>query len=210
MRKPLNSPASFLPISLTSYVSKLFERTLLSRLLFFVESNFILSPHHKLISAGLPPCFARWTQSFLSDRCACMFYQNHKSRSFRVRRGIPEGSVFGPVLFSLFNNDLLLCLLPSAALFMLTIWPYGSPPPRSPLRWKPHQELCFGWSAGLSTGVFLSIPANVRPTSQSIPTKLASNPTSSYSTLSSASIPLQLFLGSPLTALFPFLNMYLR
>ena len=46
----------------------------------------------------------------------------------------------------------LLCLLPSAALFTLTIWPFGSPRPRSPLRWRPHKELCFNWSAGLSTG----------------------------------------------------------
>ena len=44
IEKPLNSPASFRPISLTSCVSKLFERILLSRLLFFLESNFILSP----------------------------------------------------------------------------------------------------------------------------------------------------------------------
>ena len=32
--------------------------------------------------------------------------------------------------------------------------------------WRPHKELCFDWSAGLSTGVFLSIRANVRPPSQ--------------------------------------------
>ena len=154
MGKPLDSPASFRPISLTSCVSKLFERIILSRLLFFLESNPTLSPrqagfrpgrstldqilylsqsisdgfnkprpgsrtilstidfskafdsvwhpalYHKLISAGLPPCFARWTQSFLSDRRACVVYQNHKSRSFRVRRGVVQGSVLGPVLFS--------------------------------------------------------------------------------------------------------------
>ena len=35
MRMPLDSPASFRPISLTSCVSKLFERIILSRLLFF-------------------------------------------------------------------------------------------------------------------------------------------------------------------------------
>ena len=112
MGKPLDSPASFRPISLTSCVSKLFERIILSRLLLFLESNSILSPRqagfrpgrstldqilylspsisdefnkprpssrtilttidfsktfdsvwhsalfHKLISAGLPPCFA--------------------------------------------------------------------------------------------------------------------------------------------------------
>ena len=33
------------------------------------------------------------------------------------------------------------------------------------LRWSPHKELCFDWSAGLSTGVFLSIRANMRPIS---------------------------------------------
>ena len=44
MGKPLDSPASFRPISLTSCVSKLFERIILSRFLFFLESNSILSP----------------------------------------------------------------------------------------------------------------------------------------------------------------------
>ena len=158
MGKSLDSPASFRPISLTSCVSKLFERIILYRILFFLESNSILSPRqadfrpgrstldqilylaqsisngfnkprpgsrmilstidfskafdsvwhpalfHKLISAGLPPCFARWTQSFLSDRRASVVFQNHKSRSFRVRRVVLQGSVLGPVLFSLFNG----------------------------------------------------------------------------------------------------------
>ena len=167
MGKPLDSPASFRPISLTSCVSKLFERIILSRLLFFLESNSILSPRqagfrsgqstldqilflsqsisdgfnkprpgsrmilstidfskafdsvwhaalfHKLISAGLPPCFARWTRSFLSDRRASVAYIYHNGRSFRVRRGVLQGSVFGPVLFSFFINSLL-AFLPSS------------------------------------------------------------------------------------------------
>ena len=105
---------------------------------------------------------------------------------------------------------LLLRLLPSAALFTLMIWPFGPPPPRSPPRWRPHKELCFDWSAGLSTGVFLSIRANVRPSSLLTTTKLTSSPISFYLASVFVSIPLQLFLGSPSTALFPFLNMYLR
>ena len=104
-----------------------------------------------------------------------------------------------------------LCLLPSAALFTLTIWLFDSPPPRSPQRWRPNKKLCFDWSTGLSTGVFLSIREKVRPpSSQWIPTRLTSSPTSSYSAPASVSIPLQLFLGSPWTSLFAFLNMYLR
>ena len=51
MGKPLDSPASFRPISLTSCVSKLFKHINLSRLLFFLESNLILSPRQ----AGFRP-----------------------------------------------------------------------------------------------------------------------------------------------------------
>ena len=115
---------------------------------------------------------------------------------------------FSPYSLMIFRP---LCLPPSAALFTLTIWPFSPPPRPSPLRWRPHKELCFNSSAGRSTGVFLSIQANVRPPSSWwIPTKLTSSPTSSYSAPASVSISLQLFLGSPSTALFPLLNMYLR
>ena len=212
MRKPLDSPASFRPISLTSCISKLFERIIPSRLLFFLESNSILSPRqagfrpgrstldqilylsqsisdgfnktrpgsrmilstidfskafdsvchpalfHKLILAGLPPCFARWTQSFPSDRHACVVYQNHKSRSFRLRRGVLQGSVLGPVLFSHFVNDLPASLPSSVSCSLyaddLYIWSF------SPI--GPHCGGGHTRSDGLSTGV---IRANVRPRS---------------------------------------------
>ena len=58
MGKPLNSPAFFRPISLTSCVSKLFERIILSRLLIFLESNSILS----LCQAGFCPWWSTLDQ----------------------------------------------------------------------------------------------------------------------------------------------------
>ena len=232
MGNPLDSPASFRPISLTSCVSKLSECIILSRLLFFVESNSILSPRqagfcprqstldqilylcqsisdglnkprpgsrtilsaidfskvfdsvwylalfHKLILAGLLALLVGLNLSFLIG--ALVWF-------IKITKVVPFESVdvfckdpFLALYFSLSSLIIfrLLCLLSSAALFTLTIWPFGPPHPRFLLRWRPHKELCFDWSAGLSTGVFLSIRANVRsPSSQWIPTKLTSSPT---------------------------------
>ena len=266
MGKPLDSPASFRPISLTSCVSMLFERIILSRLLFFLESNSILSPRQvgfrpgrstldqilylsqsisdgfnkprraierfsllsislKLLTLyGIPPFSINlfWLASLLAllDGFNFSFLMGALAWFFKITKVVPFDSVevfrknpFLALYFSLFSSMIfrLLCPLSSAALFTMTIWPFGPPLPRSPLWWRPHKELCFDWSAGPNTGVFLSIQANVRPPfSQWIPTKPTSNPISSYSPPASVSIPLQLFSESPSTALFPFLSMYLR
>ena len=97
---------------------------------------------------------------------------------------------FLALYFSLFSSMIFLPSI-SCSLYAddLVIWASS---PRFPLRWRPHKELCFDWSTGLSTGVFLLIRANVRPPSfQWIPTKL----TSSYSAPASVSNPTSTFVG---------------
>ena len=253
----------FLPAYLSHLlVSKLFERIILSPLLFFLKSNSFslparpvsamddllqikfcsfLSPFRlgltnpgralgrsylllislKLLTlSGIPP-FS--TNSFrLVSLLALLvglnlsFMIGKLARFTKITKVVPFESVevfrkdpFLALYFSLYSTMIFrpLCLLPSAALFTLTTWPFDPPPPRSPLRWRPYKELCFDRSAGLSIGVFLSIRANVRlSSSQWIPTKLSS----SYSAPGSVLFQLLPLLGSPSTALFPFQNMYLR
>ena len=190
-----------------------------------LERSCLLSIFLKLLAlSSIPPFF---TNSFrLASLLALLvglnpfFLIGALLWFIKITKAVPFESVevfrkdlFLALYFSLSSSMIfrLLCVLPSAALFTLTIWPFDPPPSRFLLRWRPHNELCFDWSAGLSSGVFLSIRANVRPpSSQWMPTKLTSSPTSSYSAPASVIIPLQLFLGSPSTALFPFLSMYLR
>ena len=247
--KPLDCPASFRPISLTSCVSKLFERIVLFRLLFFLESNSILSPRqagfrpgrsafdqilyfsqsisdgfnkprpgsrtilstidfskafdpvwhpalfHKLISAGLRFCFARWTQSFPCDRRACVVFQNHKSSSFRVRRGVPQGSVLGPVLFSLFINDLPASLPSSVSCSLyvddLAIWSFSPSVPTAVEatqgalfrleRWSEYW--CLPLNPSKCEASFISVDphqANLQPNLLLFGSRLRFNPTPTF------------------------------
>ena len=249
MGKPLDSPASFRPISLTSCVSKLFERIILSGLLFLLESNSILSHRqagfrpgrstldrilffsqsisdgfnkprpgsrtilstidfseafdsvwhpalfHQLISAGFLPCFARWTQSFLSDRRACVVYQNHKSGCSRIRRGVPQGSVLGLVLFSLFINDLPASLPSSVSCSLyaddLAIWPSSPSVPTAVEatqgalfrleRWSEYW--CLPLNPSKCEASFFSVDpdqANLQPSLLLLGSRLRFNPTPTF------------------------------
>ena len=107
--------------------------------------------------------------------------QLHNNLSL-VRR-LPQGSLFHkPVTcckhsylalyFSLSSSMIyrLLCLLPSAALFTLTMWPFGPPPRGSALRWKPLERSSEYWRLLLNLrkceASFFSVDpykANLRP-----------------------------------------------
>ena len=125
-----------------------------------------------------------------------MAYQNEKNPSFRVRRGVWQGSVPGLVLFSLFINDLPASLPSSVSCFVyaddLAIWSSSLSVPTAV---KATQGALFRlerWSE------YWCLPRNPSKceasSSQWIPTKLTSSPISFYAAPNSVSTQLQPFL----------------
>ena len=78
-------------------------------------------PHNRLITKlkayGITNSIERWITNFLSDRTQRVKVGNSLSNSSRVISGIPQGSILGPVLFTVFINDLPDDLLSTCKIF---------------------------------------------------------------------------------------------
>ena len=112
---------------------------------------------------------------------------------------------FLALYFSLFSSMIfvLLCLLPSASFFILTIWPFG-PPPRSPLRWSYTRSV--DW-----TGALIWVPVSSSQCEQMWGFFLLSESTPSFAQLPPLFQSHSNFSWGHLRPhFFPFVNMYLR
>ena len=72
-----------------------------------VDHELLIS---KLIRSGCSEESVKWFKSYLSDREQINNFKGKKSHSLIIKMGVPQGSILGPLLFSIYVNSMPNCM----------------------------------------------------------------------------------------------------
>ena len=132
-----------------------------------LSKAFACLPHgliiEKLAAYGLSDSACSLLQSYLSDRKQIVKLGQRKSTFLSIIKGVPQGSILGPLLFNVFLNDIFILSRNLASATMQTIIPLLTViltllKPRGYLHPKVKMSL-----SGLLLTTCRSILANFRP-----------------------------------------------
>ena len=118
-------PTEYRPISLLSIISKVMETVVNQQLQNHLLNNKLTSsrqsgfkPHHstadlltillaKLISKGVSGMLLTWLRSYLHERSIKVVLSGQSPDASPINASVPQGSILGPLLFSVFIDDLV-------------------------------------------------------------------------------------------------------
>ena len=157
--RPRRSPKTQLILTVDEIAKQLDEGNLVDKAILVFQKAFVKVPNrrpiHKLCRYGMSGQIANWVEDFLTVRSQRVMIERKLSAKAPVLFGVPQGTVFGPMLSSstlttwqtTFN-------LVSDYLWMTVLWI------RQQTRIE-YQQHWGHWRSGKTTGWCLSIPVNV-------------------------------------------------
>ncbi len=76
---------------------------------------------HRLKSVDLSSLVIPWFKNYLSGRTQCVQDEGKLSESLDIAKGVPQGSVLGPLLFTIYINSMVMAFRMPNLIFMQMI-----------------------------------------------------------------------------------------